>query len=259
MTPTVRSLQPLLNITTLRWGSKPRPRHVFGIQRYLFHGAKSGKEVFPYHQLWSAFKREELLRRLKFPREYMPYWSTVRWLKINIPQLLVGLVRCGVPYFVRRIRTPQSTEAKGIIVKSRVGRFFHDFVIETDSFTLLNTTMLPWGLFGISHGSSMEPTLSAQSSITYSSYAYVDKQEVSRGDVVVVLGPHYDEKKELLIKRVAALGGERVMVARTPKLSTQIVRVNFSTIITVLSSVFADNKIGTPRTLLRYWGQCSNL
>ena len=100
----------------------------------------------------------------------------------------------------------------------------------------------------------MEPTLSAHSSIQYSSYAYVDTQEVSRGDVVTVLAPHYDEKKELLNKRLAALEGERVMVARTPKLSTQIVRVNFSDIITVLSSVFADVKIGTPRTLLRYWG-----
>lgn len=254
MTPTLRPLQPLLNITTLRWGSKPRPRHVFGIQRYLFHGAKSGKEEFPYRQLWWPLKREELLRRLEFPREYMPYWSKVWWTISHLPQLLVELVRRGVPYFLWRIRTPQSTEAKGIIVKSRVGRFFYDFVIETNSLSLLNITMQPWGFWARSSGSSMEPTLSAHPSIQYCSYAYVDTQEVSRGDVVTVLGPHYDEKKDLLNKRVAALEGERVMVARTPKLSTQIVRVNFSNIITVLSSVFADVKIGTPRTLLRYWG-----
>lgn len=254
MTPTVRPLQPLLNITTLRWGSKPRPRHVFGIQRYLLHGAKSGKEEFPYRQLYLPLKREEFLRRLEFPREYMPYWSKVWWSTSHAPQLLVELVRCGVPYFLRRIRTPRSTEAKGIIVKSRVGRFFHDFVIETDYLTWLNITLLPWGFLAISSGSSMEPTLSAHSSITYGSYAYVDTQEVSRGDVVTVLAPHYDEEKEVLNKRVAALEGERVMVARTPKLSTQIVRVNFSNIITVLSSVFADVKIGTPPTLLRYWG-----
>lgn len=254
MAPTVRPLQPLLNITNLRWGSKPRPRHVFGIQRYLFHGAKSGREVFPYRQLRLPLKREEFLRRLEFPREYMPYWSKVWWYTSHLPQLLVELVRCGVPYFLRRIRTPQSTEAKGIIVKSRVGRFFHDFVVETDYLTLLSNTMLPWGFLGTSSGSSMEPTLSAHSSITYSSYAYVDTQEVSRGDVVTVLAPGYDEKKQLLNKRVAALEGERVMVARMPNLSTQIVRVNFSNIITVLSSVFADVKIGTPRTLLRYRG-----
>ena len=254
MTPTVRPLQPLLKITTLRWGSKPRPRHVFGIQRYLFHGAKSGKEGFPYRQLSRPLKREELLRRLGFPREYMPYWSGVWWTTSRAPQLLVELVRRGVPYFLLRIRTPRSTEAKGIIVKSRVGCFFHDFVIETDYVTLLNIALLPWGSLGISTGSSMEPTLGSNSSISYSSYSYVDTQEVSRGDVVVVLAPHYDEKKELVTKRVAALEGERVMVARMPNLSTQIVRVNFSNIITVLSSVFTDVKIGTPRTLLHYWG-----
>ena len=97
----------------------------------------------------------------------------------------------------------------------------------------------------------MEPTLSAPS-VQYSSYAYVDTpQEVSRGDVVGVIGPRYDDAKAGITKRVAALEGERIRVARGTKFLSQIVRVNLSNIITVLSSVFADIKIGTQGTLLR--------
>ena len=250
----LRPLQPLLNITTLRWGIRLRPRHVFGIQRYLFHGAKSGKEEFPYRWVWGNLEREELLRRLKFPREYMPYWSKVWWTTSHIPQLLLELVRCGVPYALWRLRNSRSPDEQVIIIKSRVGSFFHDLVTQTDCFQLLSTTMQPWGYFSISTGISMEPTLSSPS-VQYSSYAYVDTpQEVSRGDVVSVLGPQYDDAKACITKRVAALEGERIRVARGTNFLSQIVRVNLSNIITVLSSVFADIKIGTQGTLLRCRG-----
>ena len=100
----------------------------------------------------------------------------------------------------------------------------------------------------------MEPTLSAHPSIQYSSYAYVDTQDVSRGDVVSLIGPQYDDEKATVTKRVAALEGDRVWFTRGHNFSRQIVWVNLSNIITVLSSVFADIKIGAPGTLLRCRG-----
>ena len=108
------------------------------------------------------------------------------------------------------MRNPRPSGKEDVVVKSRIGRFFHDFVTQEEFFWLLNTTMQPWGEFATNHGRSMRPTFSGNPAISYSSYAYVDGQDVSVGDVVTVLGPKYDRGRGILLKRVAAIEGARI-------------------------------------------------
>ncbi|CAD6583109.1 MAG: hypothetical protein ASARMPRED_001227 [Alectoria sarmentosa] len=180
------------------------------IQRRLFYGTSREEEGFPYRNTSGPREREELLRRLVFPRDYGPtlyrIWWTVKW----TPLLLKTLVVLGVRYPFWRMRNPRPSGKEDVVVKSRIGRFFHDFVTQEEFFWLLNTTMQPWGEFATNHGRSMRPTFSGNPAISYSSYAYVEGQDVSVGDVVTVLGPKYDRGRGILLKRVAAIEGARI-------------------------------------------------
>lgn len=114
------------------------------------------------------------------------------------------------------------TEKKWVVVKSRVGSFFNDFLVDNPKvWRLLNTTVQPWGFFHYSTGRSMEPTLGGNPGILYSSYAYIDRDDLKVGDVVMVLDIDFDAKRGGgIIKRIAGLEGNRLWVTtgryRTP-------------------------------------------
>lgn len=207
--PPMRSLQPLLQISTPPWGSRPRPRHAFQIERRLFHGRNSEEEGFPYAigMSWQTFKREDVLRRLRFPREYTPTLSAIWWTAKHTPRLLVTLVYHGVRLSFWRMQIPQKEK-----VKSRAGRFFHDVVMQPDCYHQLAMTVKPWGYFGTSTGTSMEPTLSTKNMIFYASYSYVNSYDVSLGDVVIIVRPKCNDGRGTFGKRVAALEGSHIRV-----------------------------------------------
>lgn len=216
MTP---SLQPLLQTTILRWGSRPRPRHAFQIQQYVFYGTKNKKNDFPYYTKSRSENRKELLRRLSFPRKYMPIHSKIWWTIKRTPLLLKTLIVVGP----RRMQTLPPPEKKGVAVKSRIGRLFYHLVTHPEIYELLGTTFEPWGVFYTNSGKSMRPTYSGNKAISYSSYTYIEKQNVSLGDVVVVLGPEWDSGTGIMCKRVAALEGARLYVT-TGRYRTQHIR-----------------------------------
>lgn len=202
--PPLRPLPPLFDVATFRWISSSRLRsgHAFHIQRRLFHGAKTKKIALAADRM-----RKEDSIGLSFPRPYSPFWDKFKWTTRCIPQFLTGLFRYGARYLI--MWTPPFQEEKGVVVKSRIGRFFYHFVTQPGCLELLNRTMSPWGAFIRGSGRSMLPTLGANPSIGYVSWSYVDKRDVRRGDVVDMLGAKFTGA---LCKRVAALEGERVWV-----------------------------------------------
>lgn len=87
-------------------------------------------------------------------------------------------------------------------------------------YRLLNTTVQPWGFFHYNEGQSMEPTLGGNPGILYSSHAYIDRDDLKVGDVVMVLDIDFDAKRGGIVKRIAGLEGDRLWVTtgryRTP-------------------------------------------
>ena len=214
----MRHIPPLLSVTINRWGSssRPGPRYASYILQYLYHSTKNGKKEFPYCYddiYLKPLRPNESLTGLSFPRKYMPYWSKIWWTTIRIPLLIVGLIPCGVEYGIWRFSDTRSPEQKGIVVKSRIGRVLTDFFMQTKYNRLLNWTMRPWGVFGINSGASMAPYFSIHPTLMYASYAYAEGRDICRGDVVVAL---YLSNGSLarMGKRIAALGGEWILVTR---------------------------------------------
>ena len=84
----------------------------------------------------------------------------------------------------------------------------------------------------------MQPTIPAQPAPVYCSFAYINEQDVRRGDVVAVLLPERYGSKGYISKRVAALEGERIRVNRYDprKIQRKTLQVRF--VISLLSSVF---------------------
>lgn len=212
MTPWTKSPQPLLQFTILRWGSTPRSRHAFQIQRYLSNGPIREEERLPYHFTSRHLPRKVLLGRLRFPREDKHTLSKIWWATKHTPKLLYALVNQGVRFLYRRIRNPRPPEERGGVVKSRIGRLFYEFVRPNESRDLLNLTMQPWGYFHNLGGQSMQPTLGGNGAILYSSYAYLESQDIRLGDVVCVISPDHDKEKATWCKRVAALGEKQILV-----------------------------------------------
>ena len=206
----------LLEIPSPRWGSRPppqRPRHALQIQRCLLYGTKREEKGSPYnwkHWTWGRATREELLRRLKFPRKDEPLISKIWWTMKWTPQLLRTVIICALLYPFRHRQPPE----QGVVVKSRIGRFFFNFVAQDEVVSVLRTTFQPWGLFAFCDGPSMEPTFSSNPAVAYSSYAYTNSEDVKVGDVVVVVRPGSDAEGPHWIKRVAALGGKRVCLTQ---------------------------------------------
>lgn len=253
---TLRRLQPLLQIATPWWGSRPGPRRAFQIQRCLFYGTKREEEGFPYENIYRPRgKREELLRKLVFPRNYEPtlyrIWWTMKW----TPLLLKTLVVLGVRYTFWRMRNPRPSGKEDVVVKSRIGRFFCDLFTLEEFHEVLNTTMQPWGFFAMASGRSMRPTFSGNPAITYASYAYVKSQDVSVGDVVRVLGPNLDSDNGVLCKRVAAIERARIYVNSGSYETREVREVNILLLLLSLKqrlSLIAI--IDTAGMLLRSWG-----
>ena len=220
MVPALRPLQPLLGITTPQWGSRLRPGHAFQVQRCLLHDNKNEEEGFPYFEAgpWSqqSPRRKEMLRRLRFPRKYMPLYGKIWWTLKWTPQLLRTLIILGVRYPRRSQYFPP--EAKGVVVKGRIGRLFYNFVSQQECLDLLNTTMRPWGFFRGSSGPSMLPTFGANPAIIYSSYTYTNREDVKIGHIVIIVTPFYDDHRGgCWIKRVAALEGDLLhLIPRKP-------------------------------------------
>ena len=231
----LRPVLPLFDFTASRWGNsiRLRPRHVFHVQRFLSHGTKSEKKKFPYFTERPYLNRESLLRRLSFPREYMPYWSGIWWTTRHIHILLIVppvlLIRSCLYRPWRSLNLPMVNE--GVEGNSHV---LGDIIM------LLNMVIQPWGVILRGTGPSMQPTFPARLAPLYASYAYVDKRDVRRGDVVVVIPPEPREKHRLICKRIAALGGERIRVTRYGplKIPRRIVHVRFYHVISFFSSVF---------------------
>lgn len=211
-----KSLQPLLQTTTLWRGSRPRPGHAFAfqVQRYLSQRPQRAGG-FPYLVYRHLFERKELLRRLRFPREYVPIetkiWWTVKW----TPRLLFELVSHGVRYPFWRMQYSWPPGKEGVVVKSRIGRFLYQFLMDNpEVHRLFNITVLLWGHFHFSEGHSMKPNLGHHPGILYSSYAYVYSHDLKLGDVVVVIPLDFDPKTKSggLVKRIAGLEGHRLSV-----------------------------------------------
>ena len=212
--PPSRPLQPFLGITTPSLSTRPRPIPAFRIQRYQSNDPKGRQESFPYYATFDpGLKREDLLIKLRFPRNYMSTVDKIRWTKIFIPQLTITLYRHYKNYLLGGMKIPP--EIKDVKVESRIGRFIYDFVSQPAVMNSLNLTILPWGTLSKSRGSSMKPTLPGDPSITYRSHAYTDEKDVKLGDVVVVVPFKYDDDGDLYAKRIAALGGDRVWVTKT--------------------------------------------
>ena len=170
-------------------------------------------------------KQEELLRRLRFPRVYMSTHSKIWWIMKHTPLLLITLVYLGVRYLVWRMLDRRTREKKGVVVKSRIGRFFHEFVAQRRFHSLLKKSMQPWGFFHLNVGVSMQPTFAGNPTMFYPSYAYIDTYDVSPGDVVAVLGPRYDDDQIAYYKRTAAVGSGRIWVSRGLHRLAKIVQV----------------------------------
>lgn len=125
---------------------------------------------------------------------------------------------------------------KGVKINSRVGYFF--FGLGFGCVRILSMMVQPWGILSVGLGPSNEPTMPAPPAPIYASYAYIDKRDVKRGDVVSVMNP---DGKGFMCKRIAALEGDWIRVTRYGPLMTirnKIVHVRLSRIITLLTSVF---------------------
>ena len=230
MIPSLRPVLPLSDSTAPRWGSsiRLRPRHVFHVQQFLSHGTKGKKE------------RESSLRRWNFPRKPMPYWSKIGWITCCVPILPIRLILLiGLCLY----RNWQSWNLpmldKSVKISSRLGYFFYD--IGSGCVDMLSIMMQPWGLAGICKGPSMQPTMPVPPTPFYASYAYIDKRDVRRGDVVIVVNPESSDGKRTMCKRIAALEGEWIRVTRygpSMTIGNKIVHVRRSHIIRLLTSVF---------------------
>ncbi|KAF6229914.1 hypothetical protein HO133_004251 [Letharia lupina] len=224
--PPLSPLQPLLNITSPRWGNRPRPRHAFQIQKYLFHSTKNEDEIFPYTETERSSqgpKRKELLRRLRFPRKYKSTPDKLWCVLKHTPQLLKTVIAVSVQFRSwQRERLPH-----GMRVKSRIGNFFYHLLTQREGICIrmLNMTIMPWGYVYIGRGDSMRPTYSGNLAFSYTAYAYVGSQDISPGDVVFALGWKYDVDIGCVIKRVAGLEGDRIWVDPGPNRAKYIIRI----------------------------------
>ena len=234
--PPMRPLRPHLQITSSRWGSRPQPGHLARIQCRLFRVSES-KPREPPHPTETAFKaskREWMLKECSFARQKKPLLSKIWWTVKHIPELLMELVYLVVQYTQWRMLNPRLPKVEGVVAKSRIGRFFYDFVthkyqsfdnqsmthqfdtyrirlIKLNFIEILNKTVKPWGWFSAARGKSMQPTFGGYPAIGYASNAYVDNQDIKVGDVIIVLGPErYDLGTRWISKRVAALEGDRI-------------------------------------------------
>ena len=210
MPPPLRPLPSLLDGTI---SSRLQPRNAFHIQRHLFHGTKAEKGYPQYRTAyrdvdWSLTRKEQLIK-LSFPRRPDPDWSAIKWMTRDIPRFLGQIFVFGVRYAVW---PSQRSPPRGVVVKSRIGYLFFDFVTQRGCLQLFNTTFGRWGLLITTSGASMLPTLGANSAIAFYSYAYTDRRDVSRGDVVCVLAPKQCGERTNLGKRIAALEGDRIWV-----------------------------------------------
>ena len=229
MTPSLRPVLPLFDFTTLRRANRIRlrPRHVFHVQRFLYHARKSEKE------------EERRLRRLYLSQRSVPLWSKIWWSTRRLPFVPIRLIPLAVSCLYRywqRWNLPMVKISTGF--NSHAGWFLSDF--RSGCIGLLNESMHPWGLVSLYLGSSNEPTIPAAPAPVYASYAYIDRQDIRRSDVVLAIPPKRYDKGNLVCKRVAALGGERIRVTRySPgKIPHKIVHVRISSVISLLSSVF---------------------
>ena len=229
--PPMRPLRPHLQITSSRWGSRPQPGHLPRIQCRLFsvsEGKRRGPPP-PKETALTASEREWMLQECSLGRQKKPLLSKIWWTVKHIPWLLKVLVYIAVQYAQWRMLNPRLPGVEGFMVKSRIGRFFHDFVtyeyqVVTNQFMthqsntnrirlidILNMTIKPWGVFSATCGNSMQPTFGGKPAIVYSSKAYIDNQDIKLGDVVAFLGPERNYLcRGWLSKRVAALEGDRI-------------------------------------------------
>ena len=221
MIPSLRPVLPLFDFTAPRCVSNIRlqPRHVFRVQRFLSYGRNS----FP--------------RGWHFPRKIVPYWSKIWWITRRVPILPIRLIFLIPLCLYRSLRSwnlPVVNE--GVVIDSLAGRLLYEF--RSGCVPLLSNVVKPWGGISVNEGPSMQPTISGRPALLYASHAYSTKRDVRRGDVVILEHP---DREIALCKRVAALEGERIRVARYGpllKLSNGIVNVRFFHIITLLNSVF---------------------
>lgn len=214
-----RSPQPLLQSTILRWCSRPRSSHVFQIERYLSNGPKKEEEEFPYRFTSWHLPQKVLLRRLRFPRKYMPTHRKIWWTMGWTPLLLYVLLY--------RMWNPRPSMERGGEVKSRIGRSFYNFVRQHEVLDMLNLTILPWGYFYTSSGPSMQPTFGVNPCILYGSYAYIVSRDIRLGDVVTIGRPDFKGKGERTwTKRVAALERDRIWVNPGQSITKYILSVN---------------------------------
>ena len=222
--PCSRSLQPLLQFTVLRWASRPRSRHAFQIQRFLFNGSNKEEGDFAYVDTsWGLIKRNNLLRRLRFPRKYKPTFSKIWWTTKHTPRLLITTFTV-IAHFGSWQRTPRPAGREK--VKSHIGNFFYDLVSQTEFRTMLNKTIRPLGCLCCTRGASMRPTHTGNVDFGYHSYAYMDSRDISRGDVVIAPSPTYDTDGRVVVKRIAALGGDRILVDKGGNMAKEIIKVS---------------------------------
>ena len=230
----MRPLRPHLQLTNSRWGSRPRLGYLPRVQCRLFRGSEIRKRESPPREetALTASERERLLKDCSLARQKKSLLSKVWWTVKHTPWLLKDLVYTVLRYTQWRMLNPRLPEEVGFVVKSPLGRFFHDFVtyehqsvtimthqsvtyrlhsVEPALLVILNTTVKPWGLFTICRGDSMQPTFGGKPAIKYSSNAYIDNQDIKLGDVVTLLGPERNYiRVSWLGKRVAALEGDRI-------------------------------------------------
>ena len=244
MISSLRPVLPLFDFTAPRWGSsiRLRPRHVFHAHRPLSHGRHSAKE------------KEISLKVWRFPRGSWSYPDKIQWVTRQVLILPVGFVlmfgsrlgHCCRSWILGR-------SDKGIDFNSRAGWLLCD--LGSGCVRLLAVVVEPWGMLNLSEGPSMQPTLPTSATPTYASFVY-DKRDIRRGDVVVAMVLKPDGGTQYINKRVAALEGDRIRVTMCSRLKVphSIVHVRYSSVISLLSSVFTYGHIGTDRTLLSSWG-----
>lgn len=226
----MRPLRPLLQIASSRWDSRPQPGHLSRIQCRLFRASETKRSGSP-NRKETPLTPSEQERLMKEYRQKKPLLSKIWWTVRHTPWLLKMLVYTVVRYTQWRMLNPRLPEKEGVVVKSRIGRFFYDFVTyQHESVTYqfmthqgairliypafiaaLNTTVKPWGHFATSSGDSMQPTFGGNPAISFASKAYTDNQDIKLGDVVTLLGPERKYIGQCLLgKRVAALEGHRI-------------------------------------------------
>ena len=230
----MRPQRPLLQIASSRWDSRPQPGHLSPIQCRLVRASETKRSGSPDRKE-TPFTPSEREWLMKESREKKPLLSKIWWTVKHTPWLLKEMVYTVVRYTQWRMLNPRLPEKEGVVVKSRIGRFFYDFVTYQHKFVTnqfmthqfvtrpicliypafivaLNTTVKPWGHFAQSSGDSMQPTFGGNPAISFESKAYTDNQDIKLGDVVALLGPERNYIGQcLLVKRVAALEGHRIL------------------------------------------------